>query len=239
MHRSRHEWISPTLGRTMEFLVFGHHGAPVIVFPTSKGKYYEFEDRGMVNVLRTHLEQGWIQLICVDSVDAESWYCDWAHPSGRIWRHVQYEQYILNEVIPWVRQYNGNPFWMALGCSFGAFHAVNIALRHPDVFRRAIGMSGRYNMRSFMDGYSDENVYFNTPTDFTANLHDQNQINQLRQLDLIMAIGRDDPGLASNQIVSANLWNHGIGNALRIWDGWSHDWPYWEKMVQMYIGGHD
>jgi esterase/lipase superfamily enzyme len=238
MHRSHHRWFSPTLGRDMELLVFGHHGAPVVVFPTSQGRYFEFEDRGMVKVLEHHLEQGWIQLICVDSVDAESWYCSWAHPSGRIARHVEYEQYVLNEVVPFVRGFNGNDFWMALGCSFGAFHAVNIALRHPWLFRRTIGLSGRYNMRSFMDGYSDDNVYFNTPTDYSQNLNDQRQLDLLRRLDIILAIGRDDPGRTSNEQLSGNLWRHGVGNALRLWDGWSHDWPYWADMLRMYIGGH-
>jgi esterase/lipase superfamily enzyme len=239
MHRSYHRWHSPTLGRDMELNVYGHEGAPVLVFPTSQGRFYEFEDRGMVGALGEQLERGWLQLICVDSVDAESWYCKWAHPSGRIWRHVQYEQYLLSEVVPFVRNFNANEFWMTLGCSFGAFHAVNLALRNPGLFRRTIGLSGRYDMRSFMDGYSDDNVYFNTPTDYTHNLHDPGQIELLRRLDIILAIGRDDPGLASNEQLAANLWRAGVGNALRIWDGWSHDWPYWEKMLRMYISGHD
>ncbi|HEY1013988.1 MAG TPA: alpha/beta hydrolase-fold protein [Herpetosiphonaceae bacterium] len=239
MHRSYHAWHSPILNRQMELLLFGHRGAPVVVFPTSQGRFFEFEDRGMVNVLREHLDRGWIQLICVDSVDAESWYCSWAHPSGRITRHMQYEQYVLREVAPFVRSFNSNDFWMAAGCSFGAFHAVNIALRNPGLFRRCVGLSGRYTMRSFMDGYSDDNVYFNTPTDYTHHLNDWRQIEQLKQQDIILAVGRDDPGRPSNEALSANLWRHGIGNALRLWDGWSHDWPYWGKMLTHYIGGHD
>ncbi len=239
MHRSHHRWFSPVLSRDMELLVFGHQGAPVLVFPTSQGRFFEFEDRGMVEVLRYPLEQGWLQLICVDSVDAESWYCSWAHPSGRIRRHDQYEQYLLSEVVPFVRANNANDFWMSLGCSFGAFHAVNIALRHPWLFRRTIGLSGRYSMRSFMDGYSDDLVYFHTPADYVPNLHDPVQILQLQHLDIILAVGRDDPAYASNDALSAALWSKDIGNALRVWDGWAHDWPYWGKMLSMYINGHD
>ena len=55
----------------MELLVFGHHGAPLVVFPTSQGRFYEYEDRGMVGALSEHLERGWLQLYCVDSIDAE------------------------------------------------------------------------------------------------------------------------------------------------------------------------
>ena len=239
MHRSYHRWYSPALNRDMELLLFGHHGAPVIVFPTSKGRFFEYEDRGMVNALREHLDQGWIQLVCVDSVDAESWYNRGAHPSGRIARHIQYDQYVLNEVMSAVRTQNDDPFWMTTGCSFGAYHAVNFALRHADVIRRTIGLSGLYDMRMFMDGYYDDNFYFNNPIDYTANLHDAHQIWLLKQQDIILAIGRDDRARWSNDKLSENLWRADVGNALRHWDGWAHDWPFWADMIRKYIGGHD
>ena len=43
----------------------------------------------------------------------------------------------------------------------------------------------------------------------------------------------------NNRAFSAILWSKGIGNALRVWNGWAHDWPYWERMIRQYIGGHD
>ena len=48
MKREYHKWSSPALGRDMEMLVFGHAGMPVMVFPSSCGRFFEFEDRGMV-----------------------------------------------------------------------------------------------------------------------------------------------------------------------------------------------
>ena len=239
MHRSQHKWFSQTLNRDMEMLIFGHAGAPMIVFPTSQGRYFEYEDRGMVGALSDGLERGLLQLVCVDSVDAESWYANWAHPSGRIARHIQYDQYVLNEVIPFVRNENRNDFWMTTGCSFGAYHAINFGLRHPEVIRRSIGLSGLYDMRSFMDGYYNQDFYFNNPIDYTANLHDANYIQQLQQQDIILAIGAEDQARPSNDKLAAQLWRAGVGNALRIWDGWSHDWQYWDKMIRIYINGHD
>lgn len=239
MHRSYHQWHSPNLGRAMELLVFGHHGAPVIVFPTSQGRFFEYEDRGMVGALSEHIERGWLQLICVDSVDAESWYCTWAHPSGRVQRHIQYENYIREEVIPFGASNNTNTFWMTTGCSFGAYHAVNMALRHPGLIRRTIGLSGLYNLASFMDGYYDDNFYFNNPVDYTTHLHAAEQVAALRGMDIILATGQDDSNRPTNEQLSAHLWQHGIGNALRIWDGWAHDWPWWREMIRTYIGGHD
>lgn len=239
MHRSHHKWFSSTLNRDMELLIFGHSGAPLIVFPTSQGSFFEYEDRGMVGALADPLERGLLQLICIESVDSESWYCSWAHPSGRIARHIQYDQYVLNEVVPFVRQDNRNDFWMTTGCSFGAYHAINFGLRHPDVIRRSIGLSGLYDMRSFMDGYYNQDFYFNNPIDYTANLHDADHIQRLQQQDIILAIGAEDTARWSNDKLSTNLWRAGIGNALRIWDGWAHDWPFWDKMIRIYINGHD
>jgi esterase/lipase superfamily enzyme len=110
MHREYHRWYSSRLGREMELLIHGHAGARMLVFPTSLGRFYEYEDRSMVETLRDHLENGWLQLFCVDSLDAESFYCWWAHPSGRIVRHMQYESYILEEVLPLTRAKTPTPF---------------------------------------------------------------------------------------------------------------------------------
>jgi esterase/lipase superfamily enzyme len=239
MNREYHKWFSPILNREMELLLFGHHGAPVIVFPTSMGSFHQYEDFGMVGALEEHLNQGWIQLVCISSVDAESWYNKTAYPAQRVVRHVEYENYILNEVVPFVRHRNENPFWMATGCSFGAYHAVNFGLRHPALIRRSIGLSGLYDLSGFMDGHYDENFYFNNPVDYTANIHDARQISHLKQQDIIMAAGREDTNFWSNEKVSGNLWRAGIGNALRAWDGWAHDWPWWQNQIRMYIGGHD
>ncbi len=237
MHREHHRWYSPRLNRDMELLIHGHAGAPVLVFPTSQGRFYEYEDRGMVAALGDFLEKGWFQLYCLDSVDAESFYCRWAHPSGRIIRHLQYEDYILNEVLPLSRTKNANPFLIAHGCSFGAYHAVNIAFRHPHLFGRVLALSGKYDMSGFFDGYYDDNIYFNTPSHYVPNLSAGPQLDALRRLDIILAIGQTDPNVANNRALSQALWAKQIGNALREWDGWSHDWPYWQQMVRMYIGG--
>ncbi len=131
MNREYHRWYSPALNRHMDLLIFGHGGARALVFPTSMGKFYEWEDRGLINALREPLENGWLQLYCVDSVDAESWYCWWAHPGGRAYRHHQYFEYLHNEVLPLMNQKNSNPYLITAGMSFGAFHAMSFGLKYP------------------------------------------------------------------------------------------------------------
>lgn len=239
MNREYHRWYSPSLNRDMELLIFGHGGARVLVFPTSQGRYYEWEDRGMIGTLWEPLERGWLQLYCLDSVDAESWYCSWAHPGGRAYRHHQYFQYLLNEVLPLSTHKNQNPFLMTMGASFGAYHAMTFGLKYPHLVDRILGFSGMYDIRRFTGGYSDDFVYFNNPIQFIEHENDPHRLAQLRHIDIIIAGGRDDSLMPSSRALSGLLWSKGIGNALREWDGWSHDWPYWKKMMMLYINGHD
>ncbi len=168
MNREYHKWYSSRLGRDMELLVFGHSGLPVMVFPTSGGRFYEFEDRGMIGAVGSQVEAGHLQFYCVDSVDMESWYNRNVPPRWRIARHVQYEDYLIHEVVPLVRQKNRDPHFVSLGCSFGGYHATNIALRHPDVFTGLLSMSGAFDMSNFLGGYYDQDCYFNLPTHYSA-----------------------------------------------------------------------
>ncbi len=239
MNREYHHWHSPSLNQDMELLIFGHAGARVLAFPTSLGKFYEWEDRGMIGALGEHLERGWIQLYCVDSVDAESWYAWGKHPGARAWRHTQYDRYLCDEVLPLSRSKNGNPYLVTAGASFGAYHAMNFALRHPDLTGRVIAMSGMFNVERWLGGYRDENVYYNCPCLYLPNESDEGRLTLLRRLDIILAAGREDPNIDNNRWFSSQLWGKGIGNALREWDGWAHDWPWWTQMIRHYIGGHD
>jgi esterase/lipase superfamily enzyme len=235
----RHSWHSPALGRDMELQVVGHAGARVLVFPTSLGNHYEWPDRRMHEVLGEHLDRGWIQLYCLDQVHGESWYGDHLHPSDRARRHLDYDRYLRDEVLPFTLGRNPNPYLITVGASFGAYHAACFGFRHPHLVNRIIGMSGLYDVTRLTGGYSDANVYACNPSDFMRHEHDPGRLEAFRRQDIIFVIGHDDPSCDNNRELSGVLWQKGIGNALRIWDGWAHDWPYWEQMIRLYIGGHD
>jgi esterase/lipase superfamily enzyme len=172
-------------------------------------------------------------------VDREAWYGWQLHPAQRAARHVQYDRYLIDELVPFTRGFNPHPYLIAAGPSFGAYHAVNFALRYPNVVNRALGMSGLYDIKRFAGGYHDANVYFHNPVDFLPGEHDPERIAALRRLDIILAVGRDDPLLGQNQHLSNLLWSKGVWHALRTWDGFAHDWPVWARMLPLYLGGPD
>jgi esterase/lipase superfamily enzyme len=157
----------------MQTLVFGHAGAKLIVFPTSFGTCWEWPDRRMHHVLGDHLENGALQMICVDQVHTDGgWYSKWAHPGARAWRQLQYDAYLREEVVPLTYARNPNAFFITAGASFGAYDAMTFGLRNPDVVRRIIGMSGMYDIRGQTAGYSDANVYQVNPVEFIPNEHE-------------------------------------------------------------------
>jgi esterase/lipase superfamily enzyme len=239
MRFEHHHWYSPALDREMELQVVGHGGARLLVFPSSMGSFREWPDRRMHEILAEHLERGWIQMFCLDQVHGDSWYGDHLHPGARAWRHLQYDRYLRDEVLPFTASRNPNPFVITTGASFGAYQAACFGLRHPDRVSRIIGLSGLYDIKRLTGGYSDVNVYACNPADFMRHEHDPSRLEAFRRQDIILAVGEGDPACESNREFSRTLWEKGIGNALRVWSGWAHDWPYWEQMIRLYIGGHD
>ncbi len=226
----------------MEFLVFGHAGAKVLVFPTRDGRFYEYEDLRIVDSLKHKIESGHIQLFCVDSVDHETFYCFWRRPQDRIQRHIHFEDYVLNEIIPFMNAKNPHPCTIAHGCSLGAYHAANIAFRHPQYFQKLVAFSGRFDLtleveyfHNLFDGYYDENIYFHTPTHFLPNLTSETQLNYLRKMDITLVIGKDDPFLQNNYALSHILNQKGIRHALYEWEGRAHQGQFWRRMAPLYI----
>lgn len=236
MHREHRKWWSPSLGKEMELLVFGHAGTPVLVFPSSLGRFHEWEDYKMMEAMHHQIENGFNRFILVDSVDAESFYNKNVDPYVRIMRHRQYEAYIIHEVIPFIFSLSENRFLVSAGCSFGAYHAVNIGIKHPYQFKKIIALGGKYDIKSFFDGFYDENIYFNNPSDFIRNIHDEHQLNAIRSMDIRLVTGVQDICWDANEKFSQLLHSKSIPHQLDLWGtGTGHDWPFWREQIKKHI----
>ena len=177
MHVEHHQWRSDHLNRDMALKVYGHWGKPVIVFPCSRGRYFDYEGMGMIEAIAGFINAGKIKLFCVDSVDEESWYNYAVSPSDRNARHEVYDRYIVQEVIPFIRDHCQSPQErvMANGCSMGAYHAVNFFLRHPDLFEGTIALSGLYRLdrpEFQLTAAELTDVYFNSPSSYLPGMTD-------------------------------------------------------------------
>jgi esterase/lipase superfamily enzyme len=231
MRRDYHNWLSPRLERQMELLVFGHAGTPVVVFPTTQGRFYEYEDSGMVSALEGKINAGQIQLFCVDSVDSESWLNRAVHPHERVRRQVTYEQYVLEELVPLIRGVNGPGLITVTGCSLGGYQSVNLTLRHPDLVASCISMSGIFDLKRFMDDYYDEDFYFNNPVDYLANTTDPWFLERYGKLKLVLAAGDHDESLSDNRHLAQTLANKNVAACLDVWSGKPDQWALWRAMA--------
>lgn len=242
MKREYHKWYSPNLNKDMELLVFGHSGAKVLFFPPRMGRFYDYENWKVIHALKEKIQGGHLQIFCVDSVDLESFYNSFSQPNYRIHRHIQYEKYVLEEVIPLANTINTNPNIISAGCSLGAYHAVNIAMRHPHLFCKVVGLSGRYDLtkskayfKDLLSGFHNDFVYFNMPNQYLKNLEDSNLIAQIQNMDIVLAIGNQDLFLESNYIMANILDEKGIAYNLYEWQGEAHKAFYWRQMVPLYF----
>ena len=239
MRREYHKWWSPSLRRDMPLVAFGHAGATVIAFPTSRGTFHEWEDQGLIRALAPRIDAGHFRLVCLDSVDAESWYA-WHTPvQDRAWRQCEYDGYVVHEVLPFARARGGEPFTILAGASLGAFHALSVGLRHPPLFGRILAMSGLCDITLFTKGEAPGAVHAVNPVAFVPHERDPARLGALRRLDIILAAGEGDKLIHENRVLSGQLWEKGVGSALREWDGFAHDWPVWELMLNLYLGGRD
>ena len=190
----------------------------------------------MIDALAGKLEHAGLQLLCVSSVDTESWYNRQVHPRQRVRRHLQYEDYILSDVVPLIHHLNHHSTIGATGCSFGAYHGMTFALRQPYVFTWCVTMSGAYDITQFLDGYFDEDCYFLNPPSFLQGLADGYYLDQYRRNKWVLAAGEHDICRAANEGFSGLLHSKGIPHSLHIWgNGSKHDWPDWLPMAAAYL----
>lgn len=242
MNREYFRWYSQRLHRDMELLVFGNAGAKVLMFPTRDGRFFEYEQLGIVASLADKLEAGHLQLYCIEGLANESFYGRTRHPADRIRRHAALEAYILEDVLPLMALKNPHDCTIVQGCSLGAFQAASLVFRHPHLFRKLVAFSGRYDLtmtvESFGDlfeGYYDEEVYFHTPAHFLPGLSCEWRLEHLRRVEIVLTIGDADPFLDNNRYLSRLLSEKRVNHQLHLWDGRAHRAGAWRRMAPLYI----
>jgi esterase/lipase superfamily enzyme len=241
MKREHHVLQSLAVGDT-NLVVYGPWGRPVVVFPSDMGKAWDFEDRGMIGAVADLVEDGRVKLYCLDSHDAASWRNGNLSLEDRAKANQQYEDYLLNDVVPFVyHDQGGTPDIMLTGCSFGAFHAANFCLRRADLFPAALCLSGVYDMSNIGWGERGDAYYFNNPMDYVANLAGDHLGWLSAQASLLLVCGQgqweDTTGaLESTKRFGSLLAEKGIRHEVDLWGhDVPHDWPSWRRQIAHHL----
>jgi esterase/lipase superfamily enzyme len=223
-------------------LVLGHHGRPVLVFPSQEGRRYDWEERGMVDAVSGLIEEGRVKLYCVDSWDSSTWHDEWLPLEERARRHAGYESWLLDHVVPLIhRDCGGFQEIVTTGVSFGAYHAANLALRRADLFPLALCLSGVYDVSVVGWGERGDEVYFNNPADYVSGLGGDHLEWLRSQVSLLLVVGQgaweDSTGsLEQTRRFAALLDEKGIRHELDVWGHDApHDWPAWRAQISHHL----
>jgi len=235
MHVQHHTQPGRALGRPMELREFGDRGQPIVVFPSQDGHVGDFEGFGMIHACAPLIEAGRVRFFVLDGNDWESWTNQALPPAGRAARHLDYDRWLVEEVVPFARRRAGRERLWTTGCSMGAFHAANAFFRHPDVFDGVIGISGLYDLTMFVGDFGNDDVYFNAPLRYLGGLTDPWYLERYRAASITFLVGQgtyEEECLRDTRALDAALAGLGVPARFDYWGhDVNHDWPWWRKML--------
>ncbi|MDR0848256.1 MAG: hypothetical protein LBN10_04310 [Propionibacteriaceae bacterium] len=238
--------FSSALGRDMEYKVYGHRGKPVLVFPTSEGRFYQWEDFGMIDALDDFIEQGKVQLWTVDGIDSETFFSTSWDRQAAMRRQESYFAYLDQELVPSIlgesRDANGGTpqELLVTGASMGAFHAANFFFRFPWNIDTVVGLSGVYSTRYFFGEDRPVEIYLNSPTDYLPNNSDPAYLDKFRASRLIFCCGQgawEDEMIEETRVLERVLAEKGIPAWVDFWGtDVNHDWDWWRTQIVYFFG---
>jgi esterase/lipase superfamily enzyme len=239
MDRQLSGWFSPALQKDMPIAMYGHYGFALLLIPTAAADYLEYERFQLLDAIRPFIEAGKLKVFSIDSINNESWMNRQMDPRHQSIRHQQWNQYVYDEVIPFIKTHtSGDTPIIVCGASFGALHSANLFFKRPDLIQGCLAMSGVYDLTEYTHGYFDENVYYNSPAHYIPNLSNHDLLEQIRQsrhIHLLSGSGAYEDPDASRRMAGI-LYSKDIWYELDIWgNDMKHDWPTWRSMLPHYL----
>ncbi len=233
-------WYSPRIQRQATVARWGHFGQPVLLFPTAGGDAEEIERFGIIRVLGPLIEAGRIKIYSCDSVGGQAWFERNKPPEYRMWMQNEFQQWVRHEVVPAIRmdcRSDDVPIWAA-GASIGAFHAAAVVCRFPDVFHRALSMSGTYDLMRFIEVDTPTDAFrVASPLHFVPHLGGHHlDVLRRRHIHIATGAGRFE-NVGESWRLAQVLGQKGIPNYMDDWGPeWHHDWITWREMVPRFLG---
>ena len=239
MKRELASWFSPSLNKEMPIVTYGDYGFALLLVPTAAADYLEYERFQLMDHLNRFIDSGNVKVYSIDSINNESWLNNNMDPYHKSIRHQQWNNYVYNEVVPFIRN---NSSWetpiITCGASFGALHSMNLFLKRPDLINGVIAMSGVYDLTEYTKGHYDDDVYFNSPMHYIPNLADHTILEQIRSsshIHIVTGSGAYEDPSGSGKFAKI-LYDKGINYELDVWgEEWKHDWPTWRAMLPQYL----
>lgn len=232
-------WYSPSLDKDMPIVTYGDYGFALLLVPTAAADYLEYERFRLIDSLAPYIDSGKVKVFSINSINNESWLNNNMLPEHKGIRHNQFNKYVFDEVIPFVKNSTSAETPVIIsGASFGALHSMNLFLKRPDIINGVIAMSGVYDLSEYTRGFWDDQVYYNSPLHYMPNLTDDwylQNIRNSRHIHILSGSGAYEDPEAARRFAGV-LYDKGITYELDIWgEDMKHDWPTWRAMLPYYI----
>ena len=230
-----HKWQSQYFEHEFEMLVYGHDGFPVIIFPTLNGTFFESKDNGIIESVSNLLDSGKIKIYCPQTIDYLTWNNFSIAPVDRAKSYTGYENVVLFDIIDFAKHETSRDKVALAGFDFGAYHALNISLKHPDKVDHLICIDGFFDIKKFIENYYDDNCYFNNPPDYLPELNDDWYLNKIRDIKIVLAAAEKNENLEQNKRISQLLNLKNVNHTFEIYPGDGNDWQLWREVFPKYL----
>lgn len=233
MPRIEHtDFYSHILGMSLKVEVTGHFGHPILMFPTSNGDYTQNHDFKLNESINWFVDNGKVKLYNIETIDKFTFYDKNIHAADRIRNYELYMQFLIQEFVPYLQALHSEHRVAVAGASFGGYHASNFAFRFPDVVSHLFCLSGAFTIRNFMDGFSNDLVYFNCPREFMKN----EEAWKFNHMHIVLSTSDEDICLDQTKEMAGILASKGINHWFDERKWISHDWPLWRMVFPTFIG---
>lgn len=233
-------WYSHRLKGHASLARWGESGQPVLIFPTAGGDAEEIERMQLIRALDPLLQARRLKIYSCDSVGGRAWFNKEGTPEHRMWLQNQFHHFIRHEVVPAIRmdcRTDDIPIWTA-GASIGAFHAAAMVCRFPDVFTKALPVSGTYNLMRFIE-VTEPTAEFRaaSPLYMLPGLGGHHlDLLRTRYIHIVTGEGKWE-NLGESWLLGNALGAKGVPNFVDSWGPkWDHDWSTWREMFPKYLG---
>jgi len=237
MQKETWSWNSARLSAPARLARWGHFGTPLLLFPTAGGDFEEVERFGLLQSVRGLVDAGRIKVFSVDGFAAKTWLRGTHSSAWCTEQQSLFEECLYEEMVPLIRRdcHSESIEIVTAGAAIGAFNAVTMLCRHPDVFRAAIALSGIFDLSRYVQGDCTASRSA-TPLHFLHTMDDGPQLDRLRSRFIQIATGEgayEEP--EHSRRLADTLSARAIPSHLDLWGHrYPHAWATWREMLPKY-----
>ncbi|MCE9635839.1 MAG: prolyl oligopeptidase family serine peptidase [Planctomycetes bacterium] len=219
---------------------WGWWGTPVLMFPTAGGDAEEVERMKMIVALRPLIDAGRIKVYSCDSLGGMELTRKGRTAATFAKAQNEFDAFLADEFVPWIRKDcdSEDIEVVTCGASIGAYNAMAAVCRHPDLFSKAIALSGTFDLTKWIEAPYSTEYYYTSPMHFVPNLPEGALLQKLRTRFILLATGSgpwEEP--AQSWRLAQVLGAKNVPNRVDDWGkDYDHNWPTWREMAPKYLG---